>query len=209
MPENTWIHGPCRVGLNNGGGTFKITSKSSVYNGASSRTHVLATFTNTTISNSTASRGGVLSVYLHEAHGQVNVSMTDAHIRAGGASVDGGSMAVEFSRVHTTQVASTALTMTGNSSISGGRAEESGGVLAVLRSPLYLSMEDSASIVNTTCKEAGGAVYVRQHAGPVELLMQGNATIANCSAAEGGALSTSQRLTSTFSGDLFAGGGKP
>lgn len=194
-----------RVGLNNGGGTFKITSMSGSYTGGTPRTDISVVFTNTSISDTTASRGGALFAYQYEAYGHVNVFFEDTRVTSAGASVDGGTLAVEFNKIHSSPIASTNVSLAGNSSIDGGRVGGNGGAMSVLRSPLKLSMQGSSRIANMTSKGAGGAVYVRQHPGPVEILMQGNATIANCSASEGGAVSTSQLLVSSFGGDLFAG----
>lgn len=138
----------------------------------------------------------MLSVYFHEAHGQANVTLEDTVIQATSASVNGGTMAFEFNRVHTSQQVFTQVLMTGNSSITGAAAEQSGGALSVLRSPFTLVMMDSSAIINAYSAESGGAIVVCQHAGPVEILLQDNSTITNCTSAEGGALSTSQTLFS-------------
>lgn len=50
----------CRVGLNNGGGVFKVVAKSGAWgtDKVTARTEVVFTFINSTVANNTASRGG-------------------------------------------------------------------------------------------------------------------------------------------------------
>lgn len=77
-------------------------------------------------------------------------------------------------------------------------AEEDGGALVAIRSALLLNLSGNATLGQAAAKGAGGAVFVRQHPGPVELNLQDNASIVSCTAgAEGGVLSTSQALSSS------------
>lgn len=112
--------------------------------------------------------------------------------------------------MHTAQTASSALALSGSTRIVGSSAGEDGGTSAVIRSSLSVDLRDNATLVLASAKGSGGAVFVRQHPGPVQLALQGNASIANCTAgAEGGFLSTSQALSGSGSNavtDILAGG---